>query len=231
MEYYTNAGPEELVKKALRHAICDLECLNLIETMWIRKAQVWESAHNNESSGTVQGVDQINNIPLSLNNPYLPLTCNELPRRVARTVPSVPSSGPSTSLPIPSLIVHILDYYTPDPKSLNYGLCRAVMAGHEPAVRLFLLNGADPSLKEGLALELAITRKDLTIVKLLVDEENEHVYAQRVVKGGSRRRRGKMDIPPRVMNKVVNCGNREIVDYLVKEKGFMPSLGAIMALR
>lgn len=111
-----------------------------------------------------------------------------------------------------------------DPKSLTYGLCRAVMSGHEPLVRLLLTHGADPNLKSGLALEIAINRKDLKMIKLLVEMPIQRDGSSAASQTGG------IIIHPATLNLAMKCGHRDIIDYLVRKSGAMPSLDSIMAL-
>lgn len=158
-----------------------------------------------------------------------PLTCPELPRRIFRTL----TTGSQT---IPPLLEHL---YTslpspPDPNShRGYPLCRAVLTRNSALIRFLLEHGADPGLREGLAIEVAISGGDVEIVKLLVERENHTVIGRGthennvesedgLPKAGKKRRLSldtRVVITPRLVEAAMRSGSDRIVQYFVHEKG------------
>ncbi len=198
---------------------------------------------------------------ISPNNPYQPLVMSELPRRLFR-VPSQPKkvsksktqSRPSTS-PKPSssmlspILLHLFENYEPSPNShKGYPLCRAVLASDIQLVKFLLENGADPGLNDGLALQIAVSKKDLGLVRLLMEkqesvgsevkQEIEDVMVPNQNSSLKRKRgdekdveasvsmpmkkvrtTGRVRVTPMIMKKVMQSGSREMVDYFIEEKG------------
>ncbi|KAI0701333.1 hypothetical protein BC835DRAFT_1411481 [Cytidiella melzeri] len=99
----------------------------------------------------------------------------ELPRRLFRTLSSRPSGRWHTSDPPLPILRYLYSHPripTPDPNVWDgYALTKAVAAGFVPLVRFLLDQGASPACKRGLAVHAAIRRKDLALVKLLVEPD------------------------------------------------------------
>lgn len=102
-----------------------------------------------------------------------------------------------------------------------------------PLIRCLLDHGALPSTKNSLALEIAITRKRLTLVKLLVESAPRASPKRRRVED-------RMRITPLLLDLAMKKGADDIVNYFMREKGesewsradigVMPPLKAIMKL-
>lgn len=119
------------------------------------------------------------------------LKCGELPRRLVKGL----GQGEEVDL---AMIEYLLGAYEASPNSKKgYFLARAVVARHEPLIRLLLSHGADPGMKEGWAVVQAIGFGDLALVKLLMErqaavgevEEVEEFEVLEVVNGKKKRRR------------------------------------------
>jgi hypothetical protein len=100
----------------------------------------------------------------------------ELPRRLFRDLTWRPTRRwRSSDPPLP-----MLDYLfshpripSPDPNDWDgYALTKAAAAGFVPLVRFLLGHGASPVCKRGLAVHAAIRRKDLALVKLLIEPDS-----------------------------------------------------------
>lgn len=160
-----------------------------------------------------------------------PLRCPELPRRLFRHTPP-------HNQPIHPLITYIFDTYTPSPNShKGYPLCRAVLTSNYQLISFLLDRKADPTIRDSLAVEIAISKQDLKAVKMLIErnscvcelakEEFDHTETSPRVAGGGRvKRRNKrprlMDrvtISARLVEMAMKKGSREIVQYFVHEKG------------
>jgi len=80
-------------------------------------------------------------------------------------------------------------------------------------VRLLLHHGADPGERECSAVKVAITKKDLTMVKILIEFEPEPE-----TRGKKRRRADRLVVTPWMLDLAVRCDARDIVKYFMEEK-------------
>jgi hypothetical protein len=154
----------------------------------------------------------------------------ELPRRLLR----LPHNSTE---PIHPLIRYLFDTYTPSPDAPDgYPLARAVLSSNYALMGYLLEKGADPAVKDGLAVEVAISKKDLKAVRLLVEARSSHGKTRALTEDGSddddeERKRGpagrnkrrkigeKVMISQRLVEVAMRKGSREIVHYFVHEKG------------
>ena len=139
------------------------------------------------------------------------LTCSELPRRVFRKPPNLRS-------PVHPLIKHLFEVYDPSANShKGYPLCRAILTSNYALVAYLLEHGADPAIKEGIAVQIAIQAHDLKAIRLLVERKDDRgVETGRRVK---RRISDRMVITPNLVECALSKGSKDIVEYFVKEKG------------
>ncbi|KAI9439870.1 hypothetical protein H4582DRAFT_1943569 [Lactarius indigo] len=93
----------------------------------------------------------------------------------------------------------------------GFPLASAVKAGAIPLVRFLLEQGASPYSTDALAVRLAIERRDLDLVRLLIDT--------------SKSSSGEIEVNSNLLNP------REIAEYLMNEKGYVPDLDTISLLR
>ena len=106
----------------------------------------------------------------------------------------------------------------------NYALTKAVAAGFVPLVKFLLGYGADPSARGAIAVMVAIQKKDLQMVRLLVGGDLGS-------SGGAKRRR----VPDRVtctramLQRAVKVEAQDIVQYLL-EKGVTPDMPTLRLL-
>lgn len=268
MTKYIAEPASALLVKCLRHGVCDLKTVAMIEKRWERSQRRWQEDNSHRMAlrkmsvgwgqnsrhveEEVEGQERM--VPeqqsISRDNPYQPLLCPELPRRLFRTTKptsssfSTPSSShrsKSSTMLTPTLL-HLFTHYHPSPNShKGYPLCRAVLANDRVLIDFLLSQGADPSLKDGLALQIAINKKDLELVRLLLEgtttaaagatakrkrglDMDESAGAGGAGAGGQERKKKKknaekVQVTPDLMRKVMASGSREIVDYFVHEKG------------
>lgn len=124
----------------------------------------------------------------------------------------------------------------------GYALTKAVAAGFIPLVQFLLEKGASPAHKDGIAVHAAIRRKDLSLVKLLV--EPNHTYetvdgtklrvkssdddrphkSQRAKK---RRIEDRVKVDQAMLKTAVACDARDIVQYIVQEKACVPDMKTV----
>jgi hypothetical protein len=146
-----------------------------------------------------------------------------LPRRLFRELPERPGAWRARHPPLP-VLEHLFAHARvprPDPDSHNgYPLARAVRAGARPLVDFLLAHGADPARNAGIAVHLAIQRRDLALVRALVEPGAGAT-------GGSGKRRR---VPDRVvlgslhLRCAVQADAVEVIDWLMREKGCMPDM-------
>jgi hypothetical protein len=80
------------------------------------------------------------------------------------------------STPAVPLLTHLFTHYSPSPSSHNgYPLCASITAYPTslPLTRFLLDRGADPGCNDGYAVRLAIGKRDLKLVKMLVEREDD----------------------------------------------------------
>jgi len=106
----------------------------------------------------------------------------------------------------------------------GYALTKAVAVGFVPLVKFLLGNGADPEARGAIAVMVAIQKKDLQMVRLLVGGDLDS-------SGGAKRRR----VPDRVtctramLRRAVKVEAQEIVQYLL-ERGVTPDMQTLQLL-
>jgi hypothetical protein len=96
----------------------------------------------------------------------------------------------------------------------GFPLASAVKAGAIPLVRFLLEHGASPHCANALAVRIAIKRRDLDLVRLLINN--------------SALEEAKID--SNMLKLAVEVGARHIADFLVNEKGCVPDLEIISFL-
>jgi len=122
----------------------------------------------------------------------------------------------SPEITLPTLFSDIANSHS------GYPLVRAVHAGFIHLIRFLLNHGADPRLRGCMAVKVAIGKKDLSLVKMLIEFEPEGKGRE-----GSAKRRRRLDrvtIESFMLDLAVRCDARDIVRYFVHEKGCVPHL-------
>ncbi|KAJ9097588.1 hypothetical protein QFC21_004622 [Naganishia friedmannii] len=263
--------------KALECGVCDLEVLQELERIWRdeeRSVSLITATPNDAASSATIGDSN------TARPRREPLTCPLLPKRIFRHRRSTTST---LAFPIPPILHHLFTTYTPSPNShRGYPLCRAVMYADIPLINYLLRRGADPAEKDFLALQIGISRRDMRVVRLLVDgpgdeEEKEGQDSSREKEGmavdagtGSKRKRldtaeintskrqkhattsngssssssSSRTSRPSATNKfpgvrltqplvdsVVARGSPEMIQFIIQDRGYMPSLKAIVKLK
>ena len=99
----------------------------------------------------------------------------------------------------------------------GFPLASAVKAGAIPLVHFLLEQGASPCCNDALAVRLAIKRRDLDLVHLLIDS--------------SKASSGEVKVDSEMLKLAVKVGARDIAEFLVNEKGCVPDLEIIALLR
>ena len=154
----------------------------------------------------------------------------ELPRRLFRQL----SASGAEALP------HLRFLYTssaprlarrrPDIDSHDgYPLARAVSAGAVPLVRFLLEHGASPRRRDALAVRIAIKRRDLSLVRLLVEPPDAPPDERRT--GKRRKLADRVKVTSEMLRLAVVCGAQDIAEYLMNEKGCVPDIRTLSLLR
>nr|GAT60845.1 predicted protein [Mycena chlorophos] len=162
----------------------------------------------------------------------------ELPRRLFRNLAPRTSSEPAyteTDAPFP-----LLRFLFTDERIANldadshagYGLARAVHAEFMPLVRLLLAKGASPANKKGLAVMIAVRKKNLALVKLLVErEEMDDLGRPRTGTSAKRRKlEDRVEVAAEMLKVAVKAKARDISDYFMHEKGVVPDMQTLNML-
>jgi len=158
-------------------------------------------------------------------------TC-ELPRRLFRSL------GPKLGTlqwkerehPLPFLryIYSSPKIPHPDPNAHEgYALVKAVHANFLPLIRFLLHHGASPQYKNGLAVKVAIQKKDLSLVKLLIEPDASPPMAQEgntTSKAKRRRLEDRIAVTPDMLKAAVKRDAIDIVNYFIHEKACVPDM-------
>ena len=137
-------------------------------------------------------------------------------------------------------------------------MTNAAAAGCIPLVRFLLHHGASPHHKNGLAIHAAIRRKDLSLVKMLIEPDNtapsrqgggdrrkatkdqhwtagtkrarnDTVTSQR--SGKKRRLEDRVAVDREMLKTAVACNAQDIVLYFVHEKSCVPDMQTLRLIR
>ncbi|THH27615.1 hypothetical protein EUX98_g6576 [Antrodiella citrinella] len=138
----------------------------------------------------------------------------------------------SEDAPIPLLRFLLEEPRIPNPDWNHrdgYPLAKAVTAGFIPLVRFLLENGASPACKGGLAVRVAINKKDLGLVKMLIEPDGSVKDADgRKVR--RRRIEDRVKVSPEMLKVAVKVDARDIVQYFIKEKGCVPNMQTVLMM-
>lgn len=148
------------------------------------------------------------------------VTC-ELPKRLFRNL-NPNSTGQlleGSDEPLPFLQhLYNIQGLRPDSNShQGYALTKAVQASHEPLVRFLLEHGALTSHKDSLCIKIAIRQKNLALVKAFMERNDKN--AKEVVGGKG------------MLKLAMKCDAWDIAEYLTLEKGVIPDLQTLLAMR
>ncbi|WRT68022.1 uncharacterized protein IL334_004997 [Kwoniella shivajii] len=246
LNLYSAYGPDEIFNRSLRHPICTVDTAESMKKIWDRRrgyiapSTISSPSKRRNSAGPNIGMQSDSNVPagspssssLQLPEPTLPaLSCTELPRRLFRNPSNV-------SEPVHPLIQYLFSTYTPSPNShKGYPLFRAILTSNCDLVSYLLSQGADPGIRDCFALEIAISRKDLRMVRILVEPDPPDTSTKALspnkeaVKKGKKFKLGdRVKIGTNMVEKAIQTGSKDIINYFVYEKKVMPPLQSIMSL-
>jgi hypothetical protein len=157
------------------------------------------------------------------NDPLGRLPCDNVPRRVFRIPPREEDEHAERAGPW-ALASYILSRYAVSEKVLSYGIRHAVYTNQADWARSLIGYGGNPFDKGGLALEIAMRRGDLNMVRDLVETHIATKGCRRKVQTNS------AVITDEIKALILKFATREILDYFVKERKVKLSLGSILAL-
>ncbi|CED82779.1 hypothetical protein [Phaffia rhodozyma] len=221
--FHPTASSRDLLGRCLRHPICTLDVVRAIERIW--------SLSSSSSSSQSSAIDVVRP---TLSSPPAPppLELVELPKRLFRNL-LTPTRRvlPPTLLPF---LNYLFETYSPSPSShKGYPLCASI-TNHPvslPLTELLLARGASPGLNDGYAVQLAVGKKDLGLVKMLIECQSGGDSARGRDGGNAKRRRteDRTKVTSKMLSVAVKFKNRPIVDYFI-EKGVVPDLKTLAAL-
>ncbi|KAG2071758.1 hypothetical protein BDR04DRAFT_1015168, partial [Suillus decipiens] len=171
----------------------------------------------------------------------IPLTrIPQLPRRLFRAL--TPKSHAKTPLwtdqdyPLPFLkyLFTCTKIRPPDVNSYDgYALTKAVQVGFVPLVHFLLNHGASPRCKNNISIFVAIYRKDLSLVRLLVERADCRERSPGALKQKGKRKKleDRAQVTPEMLRVAVKLDARDIVEYFMKEKGCVPDLQTLQIMR
>lgn len=155
----------------------------------------------------------------------------ELPRRIFRQLSQTKGSKWSSSdYPIPLLefLYNTQGIPVPDINSHHgYALTKATQARFVPLIQFLLAQGASPSYKNDLAVMIAIRHKDISLVKMLIERRED---GSRITKAKKRRLEDRVEVKPAMLKAAVRCGAKDIVKYLVQDKGVVPDMETLQIM-
>ncbi|KAG9315072.1 hypothetical protein JVU11DRAFT_4184 [Chiua virens] len=114
----------------------------------------------------------------------------------------------------------------------GYALTKAVKVGFVPLVRFLLDHGATPAWKGNLSVLIAIHRRDLELVRMLVERMDMDTSPSR--KKSTRKRRkleDRVEVTPEMLRTAVKYKAQDIVEYLTREKGCVPDMQTLLLMR
>lgn len=161
----------------------------------------------------------------------------ELPRRLFRSLAPRSRAKPPLwtdqdhPLPFLNYLFTCPNIHPPDVNSHEgYALTKAVQAGFVPLVRFLLDHGASPRHKNSMPILVAIHRKDLSLVRLLV-ERVDRDPAEQKQKGKRRKLEDRAQVTPEMLKVAVKLNAQDIVEYFTKEKGCVPDMQTLLMIR
>ncbi|KAG1742862.1 hypothetical protein EDB19DRAFT_1700714 [Suillus lakei] len=163
----------------------------------------------------------------------------ELPRRLFRSLSSEslakPPSWTDQDHPLPFLnyLFTCPKISPPDVNSHEgYALTKAVKAGFLPLIRFLLDHGASSRCKNSMPIFVAIYRKDLSLVQLLVDRVDQKPGPGGQKEKGTRQKlEDRAQVTPEMLKVAVKLHARDIVEYFMKEKGCVPDMQTLLMIQ
>lgn len=157
----------------------------------------------------------------------------DLPRHLFRHLKSAADSSPIPFLQDLAERLPFLDLNA----NRGYALTRAVHAQFIPLVRWLLQYGADPGICDGSAVLVAIYRRNIQLVRMLVDIEQDQDIEHNSTPENTKGYLPKRPIPRRtaiskeMLKAAAKCESQDIIEYFVVEKKCMPDVETIAIMK
>jgi len=204
LDLYRAYGPNDILVRALRHPVCTVEVAQEIQ-------RIWDPRRYREILALSTVYPHSFDVDATLFPIATQLRVSEIPRRLFRL------SSFETDQSIHPLLIYLFKTYHPSANShKGYPLCRAVLTHNYPLITFLLDNGAAPAIKSNLAVEVAISMRDLKAVKMLVEYPMERVNGR---PNKRRRVEDRIRVDSRLVELAMMKGSKEIVQYFVHDKG------------
>ena len=114
----------------------------------------------------------------------------------------------------------------------GYALTKAVQSGLVPLIQFLLDHGATPEWKNNLVVSIAIYRKDLRLVKMLVERVDTGQSPEgKRIRGKRRRLEDRLAVTPEMLRVAVKCKAQDIVEYFTREKGCIPDMQTLLMMQ
>ena len=159
----------------------------------------------------------------------------ELPRRLFRALVRRSTDWSERDAPLPFLrYLYACSRLRPPNSNSHegYALTKAVQVGFVPLVRFLLDHGATPAWKGSLAIIIAIHRKDLGLVRMLVERTDTETSSSKGKGNGKRRKlEDRVEVTPEMLRAAIKCKAQDIVEYLTREKGCIPDMQTLLLMR
>lgn len=168
-------------------------------------------------------------------DPGVTRSAPELPRRLFRALVRKSTDWSDRDPPLPFLrYLYACPHLRPPNANSHdgYALTKAVQVGFVPLVRFLLDHGATPAQKNNLPIIIAIHRKDLGLVRMLVERTDTGKSSSKGKADGKRRKlEDRVEITPEMLRAAVKCKAQDIVEYLTREKGCIPDMQTLLLMR
>ena len=211
LHQYRHSGPRSILTIALKRPIVDVAVAEEMIRIWDQQRGYVRHRPTPTSS---PGSTTPPSTPSRPRTSAPPLEVTQLPRRLFRPkpLPHEPAIHPMISWLFGNWDFNLKG------QAGYYPLARSVINQNYELVEFLLRRGANPNNKEAFALTAAIEKKDLRMVKLLVEPFGDATESP-PPPGKKRKFQDRMRILQTHVQHALNNGSPEIVDYFVHEKG------------
>ncbi|KAJ7475700.1 hypothetical protein FB451DRAFT_1338909 [Mycena latifolia] len=220
----------EAVSRILRFPLCSETVLDVVLRTWPLDAPASDPGAGTNPHSPAEGEGQGQSKPGGPAPPVSTLRAPELPKRLFRALgPRTDREYRASDAPLPLLrYLYAAPRLAPPDANAHdgYALTRAVHAEFVPLVRLLLEHGASPRHKRGLAVLVAIRRKNLSLVRMLIERAEPAGGAR----GKKRRLEDRIDVTPEMLKAAVKSKARDIAEYFMQEKGCVPDMQTLQML-
>lgn len=230
LHLYRDCHTRDILTSALRHRIVDIAVAEEMRRLWNNRRgyvpshqSYLDNASPRTRSPSRTPTVSVPSTPEKQPKPSRPaLSVHRLPRRIFRHRP-----GPQDPAVAP-IIKFLFERYDPPVNSgQGYALQRSVLNANYELVEYLLRRGADPMIKDRLAIILAIRAKDLRMIKLLVEPLpgagtfKEEADSPSTSRGKKRKIIDRVKIDSKLVREAMSATDpsEEIIHYFVNEKG------------